>query len=165
MCGIAGKLWFDPARPADLEGVRALVAALAHRGPDDSGVASNGPLALGQRRLSIVDLSPRGRQPLASADGSCLLVCNGEIYNHAELRRELSAAGHSFASASDNEVLLPLYRQWYEREGPDFVRRLDGMYAFALWDGRARRLLLARDPVGKKPLVYALTREGLVFAS
>jgi len=165
MCGIAGKLWFDPARPADAPGVAALTAALAHRGPDDSGFAQDGPLAFGHRRLSIVDLSPRGHQPMASSDGSLLLVANCEIWNHRALRAELAAAGHSFRGDCDAEVILPLYRQWYEREGPDFVRRLDGMFAFALWDSRQRRLLLARDPVGKKPLVYAMTAEGLVFAS
>ncbi len=165
MCGIAGKLWFDAARPADLAGVAALTAALAHRGPDDSGFASDGPLAFGHRRLSIVDLSPRGRQPMTSVDGTTLLVANCEIWNHRALRAELAAAGHAFRGDCDAEVILPLYRQWYEREGADFVRRLDGMFAFALWDGRARRLVLARDPVGKKPLVYAMTGEGLVFAS
>jgi len=165
MCGIAGKLWFDAARPGDREGVARLIAALAHRGPDDEGLAVDGPVALGHRRLTIVDLSPRGRQPLRSADGSCWLVCNGEIYNHAALRAELGAAGASFASDSDNEVILPLYQRWWAREGADFVSRLEGMFAFALWDGRARRLLLARDRVGKKPLVYARTAEGLVFAS
>jgi len=165
MCGIAGKLWFDATRPADREGVSRLVAALQHRGPDDEGLVVDGPVALGHRRLTIVDLSERGRQPMASEDGSCWLVCNGEIYNHKELRAELAAAGHRFRSDSDNEVILPLYRQWWAREGADFVSRLEGMFAFALWDGRARRLLLARDRVGKKPLVYAQTAQGLVFAS
>lgn len=165
MCGIAGKLWFDASHPGDREGVARLLAALAHRGPDDEGLAVDGPVALGQRRLAIVDLSPRGRQPMSSEDGSCLLVCNGEIYNHRELRAELAAAGHRFRSDSDNEVILALYRQWWGREGPDFVSRLEGMFAFALWDSRARRLVLARDRVGKKPLVYAHTSQGLVFAS
>jgi asparagine synthase (glutamine-hydrolysing) len=165
MCGIAGKLWFDTSRPGDRDGVARLISALVHRGPDDEGLAVDGPVALGHRRLSIVDLSPRGRQPMASEDGSCLLVCNGEIYNHQALRAELGAAGHRFRSDSDNEVILALYREWWAREGADFVSRLEGMYAFALWDGRARRLLLARDRVGKKPLVYAQTPQGLVFAS
>ena len=165
MCGIAGKLWFDAARPGDREGVAALVAALQHRGPDDEGLIVDGPVALGHRRLTIVDLSERGRQPMSSEDGSCWLVCNGEIYNHQALRAELRGAGHRFKSDSDNEVILPLYRQWWAREGADFVSRLEGMYAFALWDGRARRLLLGRDRVGKKPLVYSQTAEGLVFAS
>ncbi|MGQ0553394.1 MAG: asparagine synthase (glutamine-hydrolyzing) [Planctomycetota bacterium] len=169
MCGLTGKLWFDAARPGDGEGVARLMRALVHRGPDDEGLVVQGPVALGHRRLSIVDLSPRGRQPLTSTDGQCLLVCNGEIYNHRELRAQLSAAGHRFRSDSDNEVILPLYQEWYAREGPDFVSRLEGMFAFALWDARAQRLLLARDRVGKKPLLYALREQGpeagLVFAS
>src|SRR6187455_3252566 len=130
MCGIAGKLWFDASRAGDREGVAALVAALQHRGPDDEGLVVDGPVALGHRRLTIVDLSPRGRQPMTSEDGSCLLVCNGEIYNHQELRAELAAAGHRFKSDSDNEVILPLYRRWWAREGADFVSRLGCMFAF-----------------------------------
>ncbi|MHC5211333.1 MAG: asparagine synthase (glutamine-hydrolyzing) [Planctomycetota bacterium] len=165
MCGIAGKLWFDPARPADIEGVAALTAALAHRGPDGEGLAQDGPLALGHRRLAIVDLSERAAQPMTSQDGHCLLVANGEIYNHLALREELTAAGHRFRSDCDNEVLLPLYREHWEREGPAFVNRIEGMAAFALWDGQARRLVLGRDRVGQKPVVYAHTDEGLVFAS
>jgi asparagine synthase (glutamine-hydrolysing) len=165
MCGIAGKLWSDASRPADADGVLRMIAALAHRGPDDEGLATSGPVALGHRRLAIVDLSERGRQPMASADGNCLLVCNGEIYNHAELRAELSASGHRFASDCDNEVLLALYAEHFEREGADFLQRVEGMYAFALWDKAARRLLLARDRTGQKPLVYARTAEGLLFAS
>jgi asparagine synthase (glutamine-hydrolysing) len=165
MCGIAGKLWYDGSRPADVESVERLCAALAHRGPDGSGIVRDGPLALGHRRLAIVDLSPRARQPLVSRDGSCFVAVNGEIYNHVALRGELAARGHSFATDCDSEVLLPLYQQWYESEGPDFVSRLDGMFAFALWDARARRLILGRDRAGQKPLVYAQTGEGLVFAS
>jgi asparagine synthase (glutamine-hydrolysing) len=165
MCGIAGKLWFDPARPADVAGVAALTAALAHRGPDGEGHAHDGPLAFGHRRLAIVDLSERASQPMAGLYGRCLLVANGELYNHLELREQLEAAGHRFRSDCDNEVLLPLYREHWEREGPAFVDRLEGMYAFALWDGEARRLVLGRDRVGQKPLVYAHTAEGLVFAS
>jgi asparagine synthase (glutamine-hydrolysing) len=165
MCGIAGKLWFDPARPADVAGVAALAAALAHRGPDGEGLAHDGPLAFGHRRLAIVDLSERGAQPMADTYGRCLLVANGEIYNHLELRGPLAAAGHRFRSGCDSEVLLPLYLEHWEREGPAFVDRLEGMYAFALWDGTARRLVLARDRTGQKPLVYAHAAEGLVFAS
>jgi asparagine synthase (glutamine-hydrolysing) len=163
MCGIAGKLWSDAARPADTDGVARMIAAMAHRGPDGNGLAADGPLAFGHRRLSIVDLSERGSQPMRSGD--CLLVCNGEIYNHLELRAELSARGHRFTSDCDNEVLLALYQEHWEQEGVDFLARVEGMYAFALWDGAARRLLLARDRTGQKPLVYAQTDQGLVFAS
>ncbi len=164
MCGLSGKLWFDLVRPADLESVRTLTAALAHRGPDGQGFAADGPCALGHRRLAIIDLSPRGAQPLRGQGGE-LLVANGEIYDHRALRRELEALGQRFTSDSDNEVLLAAYRQWWGAEGPRFLARLPGMFAFALWDPRARRLVLARDRVGKKPLHYALTDEGLVFAS
>jgi asparagine synthase (glutamine-hydrolysing) len=165
MCGIAGKLWFDPARPADIAGVAALTAALAHRGPDGEGFAHDGPLAFGHRRLAIVDLSERAAQPMRSLHGRCLLIANGEVYNHLELRAELAAAGHRFRSDCDVEVILPLYLEHWEREGPAFVNRLEGMLAFALWDGEARRLVLGRDRVGQKPVVYAQTAEGLVFAS
>lgn len=165
MCGIAGKLWFDPARPAAEETVRAMLAALVHRGPDDQGLETFGPMALGQRRLAIVDLSPAGRQPMVSADGQLSVVVNGEIYNHLALRGELGARGHRFSSRCDSEVVLPLYREYWESEGPHFVDRLDGMFAFALWDHAAQRLVLGRDRVGQKPLVYAASAEGLSFAS
>src|SRR5262245_54774423 len=164
MCGIAGKLWLDPARPADLDSVRALTRALAHRGPDGEGFATDGPLAFGTRRLAIVDLDARALGPMRDEAGG-LLTFNGEIYNHLELREQLGAAGHRFRTTCDAEVVLPAYRQWWASEGPRFVSRLTGMFAFALWDGRARRLVLARDRVGKKPLHYALTPQGLVFAS
>ena len=175
MCGIAGKLWFDPARPADLDTVRAMTAALSHRGPDDDGLVSDGPLALGHRRLAIVDLSAAGRQPMSgpglgaslspSAPDTAWVVVNGEIYNHLELRADLEARGHRFTSRCDIEVVLPLYREYWDREGPHFVDRLDGMFAFALWDPAARRLVLARDRMGQKPLVYAHGDDGLSFAS
>ena len=165
MCGIAGKLWWDGERPADRATVEAMTAALSHRGPDDRGLWSEGPVALGHRRLSIVDLSERGRQPMASPDGRLQLVANGEIYNHLALRRELTARGHVFTSDCDVEVVLALYREHWEAEGPHFVDRLDGMFAFALWDRDARRLVLARDRVGQKPLVYARGPWGVSFAS
>jgi asparagine synthase (glutamine-hydrolysing) len=164
MCGLSGKLWFDPARPADLAAVRALTAALAHRGPDGDGFAHDGPCALGHRRLAILDLAPRADQPMRDEAGG-LLVANNEIWNWRELRAELESLGHRFTTTTDTEVVLPAYRQWWATEGPRFVDRLDGMYAFALWDGAARRLVLARDRVGKKPLHYAQSAEGLVFAS
>ncbi len=165
MCGIAGKLWFDPNRPAAEETVRAMLAALVHRGPDDQGLNVEGPLALGQRRLAIVDLSPAGRQPMTSADGQLFVAVNGEIYNHQALRKELGARGHQFSSQCDSEVLLPLYREYWEAEGPRFVDRLEGMFAFALWDAHAQRLILGRDRVGQKPLVYTVGKDGLSFAS
>ncbi len=169
MCGLAGKLWLDPARPADTATVAAMTARLVHRGPDDEGYHHAGPLALGHRRLTIVDLSERGRQPMHSPDGRAVLVANGEIYNHAELRAALGAKGHRFRSDCDVEVLLALYAEHWEREGPRFVDRIEGMLAFALWDTVARRLVLGRDRTGQKPLVYALREEGpdaaITFAS
>jgi asparagine synthase (glutamine-hydrolysing) len=135
--------------------------AMVHRGPDDRGYLSDGPCALGHRRLSIIDLRHEAAQPMTNEDGSIALVVNGEIYNFQELRRELRSKGHSFRSRSDSEVIVHLY----EEEGVDFLERLRGMFALALWDGPRRRLVLARDRFGKKPLFYHLGPKGLVFAS
>ena len=166
MCGLAGKLWFDAARPADREVVAAMTAAQRHRGPDGMGLWSDGPIALGHRRLAIVDLSPTGAQPMVSRDDPGLvLVANGEIYNHAALRDELSARGHRFAGRCDNEVILAAYREWWPREGHRFLERLEGMFAFALWDTGARRLVLARDRVGQKPLAWSADGQRIAFAS
>lgn len=165
MCGLAGKLWYDASRPADERVVAAMSAALAHRGPDGSGLASSGPCAFGHRRLAIVDLSDQGAQPMTDASGRRLLVVNGEIYNAPQLRRELVARGHEFRSHCDSEVVLPLYAEYYAREGVAFLDRLHGMFALAIWDADAQRLLLARDRVGQKPLVYAAGDAGISFAS
>lgn len=135
--------------------------AMLHRGPDDHGYLIDGPCALGHRRLSIIDLRPEAGQPMTNEDGSIALVVNGEIYNFQELRRELQSKGHRFRSRSDSEVIVHLY----EEEGPDFLDRLRGMFALALWDGPRRRLILARDRFGKKPLFYHRGSKGLVFAS
>lgn len=135
--------------------------ALRHRGPDDEGLWTEPGAGLAHRRLSIIDLSDRGRQPMSNEDGTVWTVCNGEIYNFRELRVELEAAGHRFRSDSDSEVLVHLY----EDLGPDMVERLDGMFAFAIWDTRKRVLVLARDRVGKKPLKYALRDGELWFGS
>ncbi len=126
-----------------------MIERLRHRGPDESGKAVSGPCRLGHARLSIIDLAT-GRQPLANEDGSVLLVCNGEIYNFRDLRSGLESRGHRFRTSSDNEVILHLY----EDHGAGCVKHLDGMFAFALWDANAERLLLARDRLGEKPLVY-----------
>ncbi len=161
MCGISGFLANDPTARPDVAAVRRMNKALAHRGPDAEGLWENGPCALGHRRLSIIDLSPEATQPLPNEDGSIAVVVNGEIYNFAALRDELVARGHTFRSHSDSEVVVHLY----EEHGVDCIARLDGMFALALWDGRARRLLLARDRAGKKPLFYRRTAKGLAFAS
>ncbi len=160
MCGIAGCLSWDA--PPDLDAIRRMMAAVVHRGPDDEGLWSEGPIALGHRRLAIIDLSELGHQPMRDVDGRCRIVFNGEIYNFRELRRELESEGARFASHSDTEVILEAYKRW----GIDCLSRLNGMFAFALWDNVRRQLLLARDRAGEKPLFYQpLDGGGVVFAS
>ncbi len=161
MCGIAG--WFTPSRQEHIQPalLDAMTDALAHRGPDGRGVHHEPGVALGHRRLAIIDIAG-GAQPMHAADGSAVLVFNGEIYNFRELRRELEASGCSFRSHSDSEVLLQAYGAW----GPSCVERLQGMFAFAIWDRRADQLVLARDRLGIKPLYWAQDAQGsLVFGS
>jgi asparagine synthase (glutamine-hydrolysing) len=161
MCGIAGRVNFDPSRPVDPAVLSAMTDAVAHRGPDAAGHFIAPGVGLGHRRLSIIDLST-GDQPLANEDGSVQVVFNGEIYNFAEVRAELVARGHRFRTASDTEIIVHGYEEWGDR----CVDRFRGMFAFALWDASARRLLLARDRLGVKPLFYAeLPGVGLVFGS
>jgi len=160
MCGICGVAFADPRRAAEPETIARMMAAVAHRGPDGSGSALASGAALGFRRLSVIDLETGG-QPIASEDGAVTLVCNGEIYNAPELRSELEAAGHRFRTRSDVEVIVHLY----EDLGPECTTRLRGMFGFALWDARRRRLMLARDRLGIKPLVYAARPDALWFAS
>lgn len=167
MCGIVGKLNFAGA-PVDEELIRRMAATIIHRGPDDEGFYLAGGVGLGMRRLSIMDLAG-GHQPLSNracieqgqGNGLVWIVYNGEIYNFPELRAELEDRGHRFATHSDTEVIVHLY----EEMGARCVTRLNGMFAFALWDEGRRRLVLARDRLGKKPLHYALTGDGLIFAS
>lgn len=161
MCGIAGILAKEGDAKHHVGLVQRITDSLAHRGPDASGIHQDGPVVLGHRRLAILDLSAEAAQPMLNEDGSIALAINGEIYNFKDLRRLLESKGHHFRSRSDSEVVLHLY----EEEGLDFLQRLRGMFALALWDGRNRRLLLARDRFGKKPLFYAFCKEGLVFAS
>lgn len=158
MCGICGIV--DPAAAPDLEVVGRMRERLVHRGPDDDGLFSDGPVALAARRLSIIDLHG-GHQPIASEDGEVVVVQNGEIYNHRELRAELERAGHRFATACDTEALVHAYEEW----GEGFLERLRGMFALAIWDRRQRRLLLARDRFGIKPLYYRHADGRLSFAS
>jgi asparagine synthase (glutamine-hydrolysing) len=160
MCGICGIAWSDANRPVSAETLKRMTDSLRHRGPDSEGSLVAPGIGLGFRRLSIVDLVT-GDQPISNEDGSVSVICNGEIYNHIELRRELAAAGHRFATASDVEVIVHLY----EEHGLDFVSHLRGMFGFALWDRRRRRLVLARDRLGIKPLHYAITADGLLFGS
>ncbi len=160
MCGIAGVLYADPARPPEAEVLRALGDAIAHRGPDAEGFWNEPGIGLVHRRLSIIDLAG-GDQPIGNEDGSLQVVFNGEIYNYQELRRGLETRGHRFRTHSDTEVLVHLY----EEEGERLVERLRGMFAFALWDRTRRRLLLARDRVGIKPLYLYRDAEKLLFGS
>jgi asparagine synthase (glutamine-hydrolysing) len=160
MCGICGLVASEREGRPDPEVVRRMAARLVHRGPDDEGHFEAGSTALAARRLSIIDLAG-GHQPIANEDGSVTVVQNGEIYNYRELKRELEGRGHRFASDCDTEVLVHLY----EEHGDEFVTRLRGMFAIAIWDERRRRLLLARDRFGIKPLYYRHSGGGLSFAS
>jgi asparagine synthase (glutamine-hydrolysing) len=159
MCGITG-VYQNGGEPVAHETLAAMMGVIGHRGPDDEGSYIEDGIGLGMRRLSIIDLEG-GKQPIANEDGSVITVFNGEIYNYRELRSELSGRGHKFASASDTEVIVHLYEEF----GDECVQRLRGMFAFALWDSRRRRLLIARDRLGIKPLYYAESRGRLVFAS
>ena len=159
MCGIAGILARAGDRP-DEAALRAMTAALAHRGPDGDGVFTGGPIALGHRRLAIIDVAG-GAQPMHAAGGRITGVVNGEIYNFAELRTRLEARGHRFTSRSDSEVVVQGYAEW----GADLLDRLDGMFALAVWDAGDGALLLARDRMGEKPLYYAERDGALIFAS
>jgi len=161
MCGIAGKLLFDRAGRIAPETLSAMALSIAHRGPDDQGIWTDGPIGLASRRLAVIDLSPRGHMPMASLDGTHHIVFNGEIYNFQALRASLEQDGHRFRSGTDTEVVLELYA----RDGVDAVRHLRGMFAFALWDAPRRRLVLARDRLGKKPLFYYHTNRTIVFGS
>jgi asparagine synthase (glutamine-hydrolysing) len=155
MCGICGFNWTD----APL--VEQMKALLVHRGPDDHGTYVAEGVSLGHRRLSIVDLSDSGRQPLSNEDGSVWITFNGEIYNHRELRTRLEAKGHTFRSRADTESIVHAYEEY----GLDFVRHLTGMFALAIWDARHHRLVLARDRLGIKPLYYTLEGTRVRFAS
>src|SRR6202171_2741921 len=158
MCGICGVAGGDPADGRDL--VHRMCVAMLHRGPDDEGIVQLDGVALGMRRLSIIDVEG-GHQPMHNEDSTVWVVQNGEIYNHLELRKLLIAAGHTFTTQSDTEVLVHGYEEW----GEEMVERLNGMFAFAVLDRHRRSLLLARDRMGIKPLHYAIDGKRLVFAS
>ncbi len=171
MCGIAGAIWQNPSAAIDRATLDRMVALIAHRGPDDSGAycrewhqeGGSAPVpgvALGHRRLSIIDVAG-SRQPIANEDATVWALFNGEIYNFRDLRRRLEGSGHRFRTSGDTETIVHLY----EDEGPDFARHLWGMFAIAIWDSRQRQLVLVRDRLGKKPLVYRLEKDRLLFAS
>ena len=160
MCGIVAMLELGGGRPASRPTLDAMALAIEHRGPDERGIWTEGPVGLAAQRLRIVDLVG-GRQPLVSKDGSLRLVANGEIYNADDLREALRRPGHVFATRTDTEVILHAY----EDDGPACLERLDGMFAFVLWDAPARRLFAARDRFGEKPLYYARLADRLLLAS
>jgi asparagine synthase (glutamine-hydrolysing) len=160
MCGIAGRMEFQGAA-IDAAALSRARDSLLHRGPDDAGIWIDGPIGLVHRRLSVLDLSPRGHQPMHHAGSGLSITFNGEVYNFREVRAQLVQLGHAFESDSDTEVILAAWAQW----GPACLPRLNGMFAFALWDARARRLFLVRDRLGVKPLYYRIDRERMVFGS
>ncbi|MDZ7697290.1 MAG: asparagine synthase (glutamine-hydrolyzing) [Deltaproteobacteria bacterium] len=160
MCGICGIYNFDHTLPVNPAEIHAMNQTLRHRGPDDEGSYVEGPVGLGIRRLSIIDVAG-GRQPIANEDQTVWVVFNGEIYNYKDLRQSLIKKGHRFTTQSDTESILHLY----EEVGLDFVNQLRGMFAIAIWDGGQNRLILARDRLGIKPLFYARHNNTLLFAS
>ncbi len=160
MCGICGELRFDGGTP-DLAALQRMMAQLARRGPDNEGGYSSGPVALGHRRLAIIDLSERANQPMVDSELGVAVVFNGTIYNYRALRTELQALGYRFFSDGDTEVIIKAYAAW----GSACVERLEGMFAFAVWDSHNQRLFLARDRLGIKPLYYSRNGQTLRFAS
>ena len=160
MCGIAGVMKFGQDARADSGVVRRMCAVMTHRGPDDEGVYSDGPTAIGMRRLSIIDVAG-GHQPLSNENGTIWIVFNGEIYNHAKLRNGLDQRGHRYRTNSDTETIVHLYEEY----GRDCVQHLRGMFAFAIWDREKGTLFIARDRVGIKPLYYRFTPESFLFGS
>ncbi len=161
MCGICGKVYHAVDKKADKALIKKMSSVLTHRGPDDEGFYIKDNVGLAHRRLSIIDLTSAGHQPMSNEDGSIWIVFNGEIYNFLDLRDELIKKGHCFTSKTDTETIIHLY----EEKGVECVHDLRGMFAFAIWDENKKRLLIARDRAGKKPLVYYQNDEGLLFAS
>jgi asparagine synthase (glutamine-hydrolysing) len=160
MCGICGKINFDPSRHIEPSLIKQMMDVISHRGPDDDGMYIKGQIGLGHKRLSIIDLDT-GKQPISDEDGQVWIVYNGEIYNHKELQSELKDRGHIFKTNTDTEVIVHLYEDYGER----CLARLRGMFAFALYDERKNKLFLARDRMGIKPLYYTVTKDSFLFAS
>src|SRR5215216_1362170 len=160
MCGLVGFMDLRRERAADRSVLEKMTDSLTHRGPDSSGYFVEDDVGLGFRRLSIIDLAG-GDQPLRNEDGSLVLLCNGEIYNYLALREELTRKGHTFRTKTDVEVLLHLY----EEEGTEFLNRLNGQFAFVIYDRKERSLFLARDHFGVNPLYFTVTDQVLIFAS
>lgn len=160
MCGICGVVRFD-SHSVEESQLRLMMKAMRHRGPDDEGIFLDNNLALGFVRLSIIDLSPAGHQPMASSDGRYVIVFNGEIYNYIEIKEELLKLGHTFSTLTDTEVLLAAYKQW----GEECLNRFNGMWAFVIYDIQEKTLFAARDRFGVKPFYYYLEEEQFIFAS
>src|SRR6266571_153098 len=160
MCGIAGVVYDDRSRVVDRDEVKRMSDTLTHRGPDDEGFFVDRNVGLGMRRLNVIDLVT-GHQPISNEDGSIWIVFNGEIYNYPELRKELEKKGHRFSTNTDTETVVHAYEEY----GENCVKHLNGMFAFAIWDGPRQRLVLARDRLGVKPLYYFLNDRLLVFGS
>src|SRR5881396_3126495 len=160
MCGITGQFNFQRREPVERETIARMARSIAHRGPDDEGYFIEGPVGLGFRRLSIIDLAG-GHQPMSDQEESVWVIFNGEIYNFLELRRELEGYGHVFRTRSDTEVIVQGYKQW----GDEVLNRLNGMFGLAIWDVRQRRLVLARDPFGIKQIYYRIDWNRLYFGS
>jgi asparagine synthase (glutamine-hydrolysing) len=161
MCGIAGKYYFGSDKRVNARVIEAMTDLVAHRGPDDRGFYVSARIGLGHRRLSILDLSPAGHQPMANEDGTVWVIFNGEIYNYKPLRADLEVCGHRFRSNTDTEVILHAYEQY----GLDFVQKFRGMFAFGLWDEKLQRLVLARDHFGIKPLYFHQGADFISFGS
>ncbi len=161
MCGFVGWVNLDKEKPVDLSILKAMNQTLEHRGPDDEGYFAHGNVGIGHRRLSIIDTSHRGRQPIFNEDQTILVVHNGEIYNYPQLKAELIKDGHLFSTHTDTEVIVHAYEKW----GIGFLNRLDGMFSLALYDIPNRKLILAKDPFGKKPLYYTMQNSVFLFAS
>src|SRR5689334_18773353 len=160
MCGISGVYQYGSSDPVAPDVLSNMLEVIRHRGPDDEGTYFDGNLAIGMRRLSIIDLSG-GKQPIFNEDGSVVVVFNGEIYNYADLTADLLARGHQFATRSDTETIVHAYEEY----GDDCMRDFRGMFAFAIWDRRQKRLLLVRDRLGIKPVYYYTGKDFFVFAS
>jgi len=161
MCGIVGIYHFEKERNVDAAMLKSMTDQLLHRGPDGEGYFVRGNVGLGFRRLSIIDLSAAGSQPMCNEDGTVWIIFNGEIYNFQTLRRELAGKGHTFHTATDTETIIHLY----EEEGVNCLRRLNGMFAFAIWDARQSMLFIARDRLGIKPVCFYRDEKRLIFAS
>ena len=161
MCGICGIYNYKTSVPVHAEQVEKMYQVMKHRGPDGNGSFTDGPLGLGHCRLSILDTSSRGGQPMKSEDGSIVIVFNGEIYNYIELRELLVPKGYVFRTGTDTEVIIQMYREFGEKCLDYFI----GMFAFALWDAKEQKLFIARDRLGVKPLYYVETADGILFGS